>query len=107
VEDPANGVVDGLRGGEGLVTALVGNNPDTGGRERARDGVRSVKDDLSRLVGNGRDVELVKEGLDVESKPDADGDRSGILDNVNRRAEGRALEAVGTVRSVSGPRYGL
>ena len=96
VEDPTNSVVDRLRGREGLVAALVGNDPDTSGGERAGNSISGVEHNLRSLVGDRREVELVKDGLNVESGVNADRNRNQVLDNVDRRAEGRALEAVRT-----------
>ncbi|RUP24771.1 hypothetical protein BC936DRAFT_138890, partial [Jimgerdemannia flammicorona] len=44
VEDPADGIVDELGGGEGLVAALMGNDPDTSGDDALRDPVEGPKD---------------------------------------------------------------
>ena len=40
VKDPADGVVDKLGLGVGLVTALVGENPKTGGDETCPEGIQ-------------------------------------------------------------------
>ena len=37
--DPAGGVIENLGGREGLVAALVGENPETGAEETLDDGV--------------------------------------------------------------------
>jgi hypothetical protein len=45
MENPANCVVDGLGLREGLVTALVSNNPDTSGEQASEEGVESPQRD--------------------------------------------------------------
>ena len=41
MEDPADGVVEGLGGRESLVTTLVGNDPEAGSEQALEDGVES------------------------------------------------------------------
>ena len=50
MEDPADGVVDELGLGVGLVTAFVGNNPKTGCDETCPEGIQRPKRKLGGAV---------------------------------------------------------
>ena len=64
VADPADGVVQHLGGGEGLVAALVGQDPDTGSEETLDDGVQSPEDDAGRQQRNGLRGDIVVEEVE-------------------------------------------
>lgn len=88
VADPADGVVEGLGGREGLVAALVGQNPQASTEETLEDGVQSPEDHASshgrHSVGRHEPVEEVEGG----------GQRSEVASHVAETTQGRALKAV-------------
>lgn len=88
VEDPADGVVDQPGRREGLVTALVGKNPETGAEETLHEGVQAPEDDTGSLEGNvlGSDVFVP----DVEG----DGEVDHVAGDIGQAAESGALVAV-------------
>ena len=48
VEDPAGCVVEDFGGGEGLVAAFVGNDPEAGGEEALEEAVERPKEEAER-----------------------------------------------------------
>lgn len=89
VADPANGVVQDLGGGEGLVTALVGQDPNAGTDETLHDGVDGPESHADRQIGDGFRGDIVVE--DVE-----DGSQNGkVPEDVVQTGGGGAVEAVG------------
>jgi len=88
VENPTDGVVKGLGGREGLVTTLVGNDPQTGAEQALEDGVEGPKTSSNGSRGNvlGSN-KVVCEG---ESGSEAD----NVAGNVVETGSSRALETV-------------
>lgn len=66
--DPANSVVQNLGGGEGLVTALVGQNPDTSSDQTLDDGVKGPQSNASWERGNGLRRDIVVEDIENGSQ---------------------------------------
>ena len=87
--NPANGVVQSLGGGEGLVTALVGQDPDTGTKETLDDGVQTPQCNPSRRerqsLGGHKVVEEVEDGCKHHHIPG----------HIRQTPDGGTLEAVG------------
>lgn len=88
VADEARGVVQDLGGREGLVAALVGQNPETGAKEALDDGVETPEGRARRGPGDvlGSD-EVVGEGK-------GEAETGDIPEDVGEAAQARALEAV-------------
>lgn len=79
--NPANGVVQSLGRGEGLVTALVGQNPDTGTKETLDDGVQTPQCNPSgregHSLGGHKVVEEAEDGRKDHHIPGHIGQTSG------------------------------
>jgi hypothetical protein len=60
VQDPSYRVVDGLGLGEGLVTTLVSDDPETGTEETEEEGDGGVSGGTGELVSNGGQVAAVR-----------------------------------------------
>lgn len=88
VTDPANGVVQGLGRREGLVTALVGQDPETGTDETLNNGVDSPKGNASRQQRNGLGSNIVVE--EVEDR----GQNGHVPEDVVETGSRRTVEAV-------------
>jgi hypothetical protein len=88
VAEPTDKVVQDLAVGEGLVTTLVGKNPETGTDKTLDDGVESPESPASTVRGNdlGSD-ELVEEVESADKSDDVTGD-------VVEASGSRTLEAV-------------
>ena len=88
VQDPAGEVVDGGGLGEGTVTALVSNDPETSSEEALEDGVDGPKGSAGEDVGDvlGRDK--------VMEQGEGAGEAGNVAEDVVVTLEGRALEAV-------------
>lgn len=88
VENPAGDIVDEARVGEGAVTALVGQNPDTGGKKTLKDGVDSPEASSDRGRGDvfGSD-KVVPDGKGRAEKDE-------IAEDIAVSPQGGALEAV-------------
>jgi hypothetical protein len=66
VEEPADGVVDGLRLGEGLVATLVGNDPKTSSDKTGSYGIGRPESETSGSIQvRVREVEGVDEWVGV------------------------------------------
>ena len=68
MEDEANGVVDGLGFGEGLVATLVGDDPEAGGEETCPEAVDCPESESGGAVGVGvgeGDDGWIDEGVEV------------------------------------------
>lgn len=89
VEEPARDVVDGPRGGEGLVTALVGEDPDAGAEEALEHGVQRPKTSAGGRRGDVLGGHIVVE--DVKRR----GEAEQVAGDVQVALEGGPLEAVG------------
>lgn len=89
VADPANSVVQDLGGREGLVTALVGQDPNAGTDETLDDGVHGPQDHASRHGGDGLRGDIV-----VEEVEDG-GQDSQVAEDIVQAGDGGAVEAVG------------
>lgn len=88
VADPADGVVQDLGGGEGLVTALVGQDPDTGADETLDDGIQGPQNNASGHEGNSLRGDIVVEKVE-------DGGQDGhIAEDIVQAGHGGAVEAV-------------
>lgn len=88
VTDPTNGVVQLLRRREGLVTALVSQNPDTGTEETLENGVQPPQSKPQRVgrhvLGGHKVLEDIEDG----------GEGDHIPDHIGQTSDGGALEAV-------------
>lgn len=89
VADPADGVIQDLGGGEGLVTALVGQNPHTGTDKTLHNGVQGPEGHTGREEGNGLGGHVVVE--DVEDGAE----ESHVPEDIVQTGSGGAVEAVG------------
>jgi hypothetical protein len=88
VAEPTNEVVQSLAVGEGLVTTLVGKNPETGTDKTLNDGVESPESPTSTVGGNDLGSnELVEEVESTDQSDDVTGD-------VVEASGSRTLEAV-------------
>lgn len=102
VENPTNRVVDELAGREGLVATLVGNNPETGRRQTDAETVEGPETPLGHSVESGmRKLDVLWGDVRVERLEcvDETSNDHGVLQDIQRRTECRALEAVSTVRN--------
>lgn len=88
VADPADGVVQDLGGREGLVTTLVGQDPNTGTDETLDDGIQSPEDDTGRKAGNSLRGDIV-----VEEVEDG-GQNEHVPEDIVQTGDSRAVEAV-------------
>lgn len=88
VADPADSVVQDLGGGEGLVTALVGQDPNTGTDEALDNGVQGPQGHASRHEGNSLRGDIV-----VEEVEDG-GQDSHVAEDIVQTGDGGAVEAV-------------
>jgi hypothetical protein len=88
VKDPADSVVKGLGGREGLVTTLVSNDPQTGTEQALEDGVEGPE--TSSNGGGGNVLGSNKVVGEGESGSEAD----NVAGNVVETGGSRALEAV-------------
>jgi len=70
VAEPTNGVVQGLAVREGLVTALVGKNPETGTDKTLDDGVESPESPASTVRGNVLGSDKLVEEVESADKSD-------------------------------------
>lgn len=86
--DPADSVVQDLGGREGLVTTLVGQDPDTGTDETLDDGVQGPQSHTSRHEGNSLRGDIV-----VEEVEDG-GQDSHVTEDIVQASHGGAVEAV-------------
>ena len=88
VEDETDGVVEDLGWREGLVTTLVGQNPDTRTEQTLENGVQSPQSRTNRqrrdILGSHIVVEYIKSGAEVEY----------ITGDVCQTLHGRSLEAM-------------
>lgn len=88
VADPANGVVQDLGGGEGLVTTLVGQNPHAGADETLHDGVQGPEGHAGRQEGDSLGGDIVVEKVE-------DGSQNGqVTEDIVQTGGGGAVEAV-------------
>jgi hypothetical protein len=88
VADPANSVVQDLGGGEGLVAALVGQNPHAGADETLHDGVQGPEGHAGRHEGDSLGGDIVVEEVE-------DGSQHGhVTEDIVQTGGGRAVEAV-------------
>lgn len=67
MEDPADNVVVQLGGGEGLVAALVSQDPETGAEETLHDGVQAPEDEAERVRGDVLGCDKVVEEVECGS----------------------------------------
>ena len=88
VEDPAGNVVDEARLGKGAVTALVGNDPETGAEEALDKGVDGPKSTADESVGN------VLGGDKVVEDGKGGGQARHVTQDISVALEGRTLKAV-------------
>jgi len=88
VASPADGVVEGLGGGEGLVTALVGENPETSAKETLQEGVESPQTSSHGLGSDGLGSDEVVE--DVKGG----GEEGDVAGDIVKTGGGGTLEAV-------------
>lgn len=88
VQDPADNVVEALRGREGTVAALVGKDPETGAEEALEEGVRAPEDDADGLGGDelGRDI--------VVPEVKGGGEEDHVAEDIAHAADVGPLEAV-------------
>nr|POF17551.1 hypothetical protein CFP56_12965 [Quercus suber] len=88
VEDPADGVVEGLAGGEGLVAALVGEHPEAGTDQALQDGVQGpaegAEGERGHVGGGAEGVEEVEGGGQAED----------VAEHVAHASQAGPLEAV-------------
>lgn len=88
VDDPADSVVVQLGGGEGLVTALVGEDPETRTKETLQEGVQSPENEADGVGRNGLGGDkVVEEG-------EGGGEASHIAQNIAHTEKAVTLEAV-------------
>jgi hypothetical protein len=89
VEDPTDGVVDCLRLGKRLVTALVGDDPETSGEETGPEGIERPEgetcDGIEERMGQGQRGR-VDERVQVLSQPVEAVDDRHVPDAVNSRS---------------------
>jgi hypothetical protein len=88
VEEPAGGVVDDARGREGLVTALMGDDPEAGAEEALEDAVQTPEDGPRRLGGD------VLGGHEVVGEVEGGGKAGHVPEDVGPATDGGPLEAV-------------
>lgn len=88
VEEPAGGVVDQTRLGKGLVTALVGNDPETGAEEALKEGVDAPEDG-----SNGHEGDVLGSN-EVIPHIECGGQAGHVAEDVCPASDGGALEAV-------------
>ena len=88
VANPANGVVENLGGGEGLVAALVSHDPKTSARQALNEGVECPQDSADRHRGDCLGCDIVVE--DVEDGRELD----DVASDVTQTADSGALKAV-------------
>lgn len=88
VDDPADGVVVQLGGGEGLVTALVGKDPETSPKETLHEGVQTPENEADGVGGDclGRDK--------VVKKSESGSEASHVTQDISHTEEAVTLEAV-------------
>lgn len=89
MEDPADGVVEGLGGRESLVTTLVGNDPEAGSEQALEDGVESPEASSNGGRGN------VLGSNEVVAEDEGGSDADNVAGDVVETSGSRALEAVG------------
>lgn len=88
VDDPADSVVVQLGGGEGLVTALVGKDPETSTKETLHEGVETPEDEANRVGGDSLgSYKVVKEG-------EGGGEAGHVPQDISQTEEAVTLEAV-------------
>lgn len=88
VDDPADGVVVQLGRGEGLVAALVGEDPKAGAKEALQEGVQAPEDEADGVGGDGLGCDkVVKEG-------EGGGEAGHVAQDIAHAEEAIALEAV-------------
>jgi len=95
VQDPSDRVVDLLGRRERLVSAFVGNDPDTGTEETSHKLVQCPKGDLCGVESGGGEVEPREERINVHRAVNKGSDGDKVLDDVERRSDRRSVEAVG------------
>ena len=88
VADPANGVIQNLGGGEGLVAALVGQHPHSGADKTLHNGVQGPKGHAGRQEGHGLRGDIVVE--EVENR----GQDSDVPEDIVQTSGSGAVEAV-------------
>ena len=88
VQDPADNVVEALRGREGAMAALMGKNPETGSEEALEEGVRTPEDDAGRLGGDefGSDI--------VVPEVKGGGEEDHVAEDIAHAADVGPLKAV-------------
>jgi hypothetical protein len=99
VEDPTDGVVDGLARRESLMSALVGDNPKTGSRKTDAETVESPQTELGHSVpcwARESDEFGGDEGVQLVEEKDEGRDNDNIHHDVRAGANSASLEAVGT-----------
>ena len=88
VADPANRVVQDLGGGEGLVTTLVGQNPQAGADETLHDGIQGPEGHAGRQEGDSLGGEIIVENVE-------DGSQNGqVTEDIVQTGGGGTVEAV-------------
>lgn len=87
--EPADGVVQCLRWREGLVTTLVGEDPETGTRQTLHDGVERPE-----TGSDGRGCDVLRRTVVVE-EVEGTGELDDVASHVRQTAKTRPLEAVG------------
>lgn len=96
VDDPADCVVEGLGLAEGLMTAFVGNDPETGARQTSGKGIGEPSD-VTKDLTSGTADELTlsaEEAVDERRRIDEAGDEEAVHGNVRERAKCAAFKAV-------------
>lgn len=86
--DPADSVIEDLRGREGLVTALMGKNPQTGTEETLHEGVNSPETSSDGSVGDIFGSEITVCEVKCHSQ------RDDVSSDIVQTRCGRSFEAV-------------
>lgn len=94
VKNPSDGVVDVLGRRKRLMTAFVGDDPETGTEETHPDRDEGVSGSSSEVVSDRRQVELCDGRINVERGPGEETERDEILYDVQGRSNGGSVEAV-------------
>ena len=95
MEDPADSVVRGLGSGEGLVSTLVRDDPNTGPNHASNEVVYDPSEEPSSLVkGWMREVDVGGVDLgDVGQRGPKEGTEEGKVPNANERCQGEMRSA--------------
>lgn len=95
MQDPSDSIVDRLGRGKGLVSALVGDDPETGAEKAHGDGDEGVCGGTDDVVAELGQAKAGDGRVDVEVCPGEQAEGNDILDDVEGRSDGRSVETVG------------